>query len=169
MDIEREQYLVGRILDGEREQFAHLVEEYQDRLLTFVFRMVHNREDAEDLVQESFIRAFESLSSFRFQSRFSTWLYQIAYNRTLNSIRRHRTRRQAEGAVAADLLVEKHDGEFEKLELAQIIEKALSSIRDEFGAACICITARSGAIRKSPGSWGSPSIRSNSIYGAARS
>ncbi len=70
---------------------AHaLIEAHQDRLHAFIWRMVRNNHDAEDLCQESFFRAFQALDSFDVSYRFSTWLFTIGYRLCLNAMRRKR-------------------------------------------------------------------------------
>ena len=65
---------------GDREAFRTLVERYQSRMLRLVSQVIRSREDAEDIVQESFVKAYLSLGSFRGQSSFYTWMYRIAFN-----------------------------------------------------------------------------------------
>ena len=70
--------------------FAMLVEGYQDRLFGLIFSLVQNREQAEDLTQEIFVKAYFALSSFEGQSAFYTWLYRIASNHCLDHLRKKR-------------------------------------------------------------------------------
>ncbi len=69
---------------GEREAFDRLVERYQRDVYRLCYRFVNNHEDAHDLAQESFIKAYRALDRFRGDSAFSTWLYRIAVNACLN-------------------------------------------------------------------------------------
>ena len=69
-----------------------LVERYKQRLYATVYHMTSNHEDANDLVQETFIKAYRSLNSFRGNSSFYTWIYRIAVNRTINHLKRRRNR-----------------------------------------------------------------------------
>jgi RNA polymerase sigma factor (sigma-70 family) len=73
-------HLINRILEGDTSGFAVLVDRYKDLAYTIAVRITGNREDAEEVVQDAFVKAFRSLSAFRRQSRFSTWLYRIVYN-----------------------------------------------------------------------------------------
>ena len=70
--------LVRSILSGDRERFELLVERYQTRLLNFIYRTIGDREKAEDLVQEVFIRVYRHLHRFDRSKKFSTWAYTIA-------------------------------------------------------------------------------------------
>jgi len=69
---------------GEREAFDRLVERYQRDVYRLCYRFVNNHEDAHDLAQESFVKAYRALDRFRGESAFSTWLYRIAVNACLN-------------------------------------------------------------------------------------
>ncbi len=68
--------------------FAGLVAKYQDRIFNTIYRMHHNRAEAEELAQETFLRALERISQFRSQSRFYTWIFRIAVNLTISHRRR---------------------------------------------------------------------------------
>lgn len=71
---------VQQVLSGNTSAFAYFVEAYQDMAITIAHRICGNMQDAEDVVQESFVKAFRNLHSFRSDSKFSTWLYRIVYN-----------------------------------------------------------------------------------------
>jgi len=71
--------------------FGRLVERYQDALFNGIYRMVSRREDAEDLAQETFVRAFKAIASFKGRSSFYTWLYSIAINLVISHRRKNST------------------------------------------------------------------------------
>jgi RNA polymerase sigma-70 factor, ECF subfamily len=79
--------LVARFLAGERPAFTRLVERYENRLLNFIYRMIGDRDRAEDLVQETFIRVYRHLHRFDQSKKFSTWVYTIASNLAKNELR----------------------------------------------------------------------------------
>jgi RNA polymerase sigma-70 factor (ECF subfamily) len=79
--------LVASFLDGEERAFQELVERYQTRLLNFIYRTIGDRERAEDLVQEVFIRVYRHLHRFDRTKKFSTWIYTIASNLAKNELR----------------------------------------------------------------------------------
>ena len=79
--------VVGVFLTGEERAFQELVERYQTRLLNFVYRTIGDREKAEDLVQEVFIRVYRHLHRFDRTKKFSTWIYTIASNLAKNELR----------------------------------------------------------------------------------
>ena len=79
--------VVAAFLDGEKRAFGELVERYQTRLLNFVYRTTGDRERAEDLVQETFIRVYRHLHRFDQSKKFSTWVYTIVSNLAKNELR----------------------------------------------------------------------------------
>jgi RNA polymerase sigma-70 factor (ECF subfamily) len=81
--------IIRKILNGNINEFRILVERYQKMIFRTCMGFIHNSDDAEDLTQEVFIQAYKSLSKFRQESSFSTWLYRIAVNASLNKVRRN--------------------------------------------------------------------------------
>jgi RNA polymerase sigma-70 factor (ECF subfamily) len=80
--------LVKRINNGDKEAFRALVEKYQRKVFSIAYGMVHNREDAMDLTQDAFLKAFYNLGRFEGSSSFYTWLYRIVVNVCIDHIRR---------------------------------------------------------------------------------
>lgn len=80
--------LAGRAQAGDRQAFTQLVRSYQDRVFHFILRMHGGRDEAMDLTQETFLKAFRALPGWQPEARFSTWLFQIARNATLDVLRR---------------------------------------------------------------------------------
>ncbi len=79
--------LVRNARQGDDEAFGMLVEQYQDQIYGYVSRMLHDPEEAEDVAQEVFIRAYQNLAGFREAASFQTWLYRIATNLTIDAAR----------------------------------------------------------------------------------
>ncbi|QYA24046.1 RNA polymerase sigma factor [Gramella sp. MT6] len=89
-----DQYLVERTLEGDTAAFGELVDRYQNFVFTIAIRILKVTEEAEEVGQDSFIKAYDSLKSFRGDSKFSTWLYRIVYHKSLDRLKmnkRHRT------------------------------------------------------------------------------
>lgn len=84
--------LVRRTLAGERECFGDLVERYQSRLVSYLYRMVRNLDEAHDLAQEVFVRVYQALDRFDPHYRFSTWVFRVAQNAAIDVIRKRRFR-----------------------------------------------------------------------------
>jgi RNA polymerase sigma-70 factor (ECF subfamily) len=80
--------LIRRAKKGDPRAFGSLVERYQRRVVSVAFAVVHNQEDAHELAQETFIRAYENIGGFESRSSFSTWLYRIAANIAIDFRRR---------------------------------------------------------------------------------
>ncbi len=80
--------LVERAQAGEQAAFATLIEAHGDKIYSYLARMLNDREEALDLAQETFVRAWESMGRFRGGASFSTWLYRIATNLAIDSLRR---------------------------------------------------------------------------------
>lgn len=81
-----EKQLIQKVLKGDSSAFAHFVDTYQDMAVTIAYRICENRQDAEDIVQNAYIKAFHNLHTFRSDSKFSTWFYRIVYNTALSHI-----------------------------------------------------------------------------------
>lgn len=111
-DLRTDLELVGSAQGGDRRAFSELVKRHQRGLLRLSLRFVKEMETAEDVVQESFIKAYEKLASFEGRASFKSWLYQIAVNTARNRLRERRhdmadiqTIQVAVGAVAETILV----------------------------------------------------------------
>ena len=85
--------LVRAVLDGDATAYRGLVERYQGRIYSVCYGMVRNTEDARDLAQDAFVKAYQNLSRFRLQSSFYTWLCRIAMNVSIDHLRRQKVRR----------------------------------------------------------------------------
>ena len=84
--------LVRRVQGGNLPAYDELVRRYQERIYATLYHMTSNHEDANDLAQESFIKAFQAIRSFKGDSSFFTWLYRIAVNKTINFLKQRRNR-----------------------------------------------------------------------------
>lgn len=137
-----ERALIERAAAGEAAAFEPLVEAYQSRVYTICLRMLGNEEDAADAAQEAFIRAYTSLASFRFESRFSTWLTRLTGNVCLDMLRK---RRRSRVISFNDMTGEEDDAppdipddrfspedELEKKELRAAVREALDRLPEEY-------------------------------------
>ncbi|MEO9485778.1 MAG: RNA polymerase sigma factor [Ekhidna sp.] len=86
--MKTETELIDRILKGEWRNFAILVDKYEAKVFNYVNYLMNNREDAEEMVQDTFIKAYRSLSQFRGEASFSTWLIRIAHRNCLTHFRK---------------------------------------------------------------------------------
>lgn len=112
MTREQEAMIVRKVLQGDVNAFEKLVTEYEKAVYAITQRMTGNAEDAADMTQETFIKAYNSLSSFRGDSKFSVWLYRIANNVCLDFLRSKNRR------PTVSLSTEDDDGEETQLDIA---------------------------------------------------
>lgn len=99
--------LVRSSQDGDLRAFDELVRRYQQRVYATVYHMTSNHEDADDLTQESFIKAYKALKRFKGDSSFYTWVYRIAVNRTINFLKQRNRRSFHMSLNDMDMQVEK--------------------------------------------------------------
>ena len=112
MTPEHEKHCIERVLKGDANAFEHLVHAYEKTVYNLALRTLGNREDAEDVTQEAFLKAYRSLGSYRGDSKFSVWLYRIVSNLCLDLLR-SRQRKPVQS-----LTVEDDDGEIGELEIS---------------------------------------------------
>jgi len=87
-----ESELVARARRGDLAAYDELIKRYQERIYATIYHMTSNHEDANDLAQESFLKAYQALKSFKGGSSFYTWLYRIAVNKTINFLKQRKNR-----------------------------------------------------------------------------
>lgn len=85
-----ETHIIHRILKGETSLYEYFLDKYSQQVFILIIRIVENQEDAEELTQDTFLKAFEHLSSFKAESSFSTWIYHIAYNTAISATRKRK-------------------------------------------------------------------------------
>jgi RNA polymerase sigma-70 factor (ECF subfamily) len=122
--------LIGRILNGDTSGYAVLVERYKDLAFTIAYRILGKREDAEEVVQDAFVKAFQNLSSFRQKAKFSTWLYRIIYN---TAVSKHRQRKPGWQSIEESAIPDNAE-EFipgEEEERHQTLETAMMHLPEE--------------------------------------
>ncbi len=88
MILKKDSYYIARVLDGRTSEYANLINKYKDMIFTLAIRITGNREDAEEVTQDVFLKAFNGLADFKGTSKFSTWIYKIAYNQSVSYIRK---------------------------------------------------------------------------------
>ena len=115
-------------LAGDTEAFAALVKQHQKMVFAITFRMTGSLADAEDLTQETFLRAFRQLDSFRGQSKFSTWLCQIAMNLSLNWRARENRRGEIHFQWAENVISENDSRDGFPDELSRRVQMALNKL-----------------------------------------
>lgn len=144
--MSRETRLVRRLRDRDERAFREMVDEYGDRVFNLTYRMLGNREEAEDLAQEVFITVFKSIDTFRGDSKFSTWLYRITANHCKNRIK-YLARRHDRGKAELDERAEgggadgpslgaprpspRPDMQLEGAEMERVLQEAIAELEEE--------------------------------------
>ena len=90
MTITNDQLYIDKVIKGDVNAFAHLADAYKNMVFSLAFKMTKNREEAEEVSQDTFIKAFKNLHKFKGDSKFSTWLYRIAYHACLDAIKKNK-------------------------------------------------------------------------------
>jgi RNA polymerase sigma factor (sigma-70 family) len=131
--------LIQQALAGSQPAFATLVKRYEKYVFTLVLRWVRNREEANEVAQDCFLKAFRYLGDFRGESKFTTWLYKIAYTTSLNHLRRHkpdiRSLDDDEQPLAlADSGTPDAGHEMERIERQVALQDAISLLSEEDAA-----------------------------------
>ena len=97
---------IERVLSGDKSSYAILIERHKNMVFTIANRIMRNREEAEEVSQDAFLKAYRSLKKFKKESKFSTWLYKIVYNQCISELRKRKI-----NFVSVD------DGENEQLDI----------------------------------------------------
>jgi|TARA_B110000046_G_C13026009_1_gene414135 RNA polymerase sigma factor (sigma-70 family) len=90
MTSTKDQLYIDKVINGDTNAFAYLVDAYKDMVFSLAFKMTKNREEAEEVSQDTFIKAFKNLNKFKGDSKFSTWLYRIGYHACLDAIKKNK-------------------------------------------------------------------------------
>ena len=138
-----EQALVERAKAGDPEAFSRLVDKYERKIFRLAKHITQNDEDAEDVLQESFLKAYSNLDNFQMQSKFYTWLVRIAVNEALMKLRKRKSDRSVsldepheteEDTVTREIAVWDDDPEkkFSRDEIHDILQKAVDQLKPAF-------------------------------------
>jgi len=135
MKIRDDNDYIGRVLSGDVSAYASLVAKHKNLVFSIVLKIVNNREDAEEISQDVFLKAYQSLSTFERKSKFSTWLYRIAYNAAISKTRKKRVEMVAiEETVITNYSLDeigRNMNELEENDRQLILEKALQRLPEE--------------------------------------
>jgi RNA polymerase sigma-70 factor (ECF subfamily) len=131
-----DEVLIALVQQGEQGAYRILVERYQERIRNLIYSIFHEPGIVDDLAQEVFIKAYEALGQFRFQSTFYTWLYRIAVNKCRDELRKRKVRRwlslqtlleSSDKDLSSKIVVEPRDNEMQEL-----IAFGLQSLPDKY-------------------------------------
>ena len=104
MPYKDDRYYIEKVLEGDATAFTELVDRHKDNAFTLAFRITGNREEAEEIAMDAFVKVYRSLGNFRNDSRFTTWLYRIVQNEAISALRK----RTPETAPLDETLVENY-------------------------------------------------------------
>jgi len=126
---------IEKTLKGDANAFAFLIDKYKDMVFTLAIKMVKSREEAEEVSQDAFLKAYKYLPNFKGDSKFSTWLYKIAYNASLDAIKKKKSEYNTisidEITINYIASVETVLDEIERKERVEIINDCLEQLEEE--------------------------------------
>ena len=104
MKEEIEDIIIDKIIQGDKSACRIIIDKYKSFVFNLAFRIVNNREDAEEVTQDSFIKAFRYLESFNRKAKFSTWLYRITFNTAVSKTRKKKVEKNSINDVPEEML-----------------------------------------------------------------
>lgn len=123
------------VLEGDVSKYSYFIEKYKGMAFSIAYRIVNNREDAEEVVQDAFMKAFRSLGKFRRGSKFSTWFYRIVVNTSLSRVRSRMPKLDTfDENEVGDALVERVESAYRGLDLSEqkaFVNEALEELKME--------------------------------------
>lgn len=135
MELYSDTYYIHRVQKGNTACFACLLDKYSHSVFSLIFKVIQNREDAEELTQDVFIKVFKHLSSFNETCSFSTWLYRIAYNTAISETRKKKRELLPINENLIDNVSEKEIEEMlertDNTTQLEMLEKALAQLPSE--------------------------------------
>lgn len=135
MTIKDDQTYIDKTLKGDTNAFAYLIDKYKNMVFTLALKMVKHKEEAEEISQDTFIKAYKNLAKFKGEAKFSTWLYKIAYHRCLDCIKKNKEKYQIDTIneitinkiQSTDTILES----IERKERAKIIEQCMLELPED--------------------------------------
>jgi RNA polymerase sigma-70 factor (ECF subfamily) len=138
-----ENEIILRVIEGDQRAFAELVDRHKDKAMTLAIRMLKNRSEAEEVLQDAFIRAYKALPSFERKSSFSTWFYRIVFNvcssalskrgnNTLLSIDVETNNDEVKFEIPSE--DDEPDIELESKEFTEIVRKEISAMDESYSS-----------------------------------
>ena len=134
MSANEDNHYIERIINGDTAAFAFLVEKYKNMAFTIAVNIVKDAEDAEEIAQDCFIKVYKALPRFKRQSKFSTWLYRIVYNASIDKSRRRQNFQSVDLEEMHYDLIEDGLNELELMtarEQQEIVQKAVKRLPED--------------------------------------
>lgn len=135
MGQEQDNIYINKVLNGDRNAYAYLVDKYKTMVYSLAYNITKNRDEAEEVAQETFIKAYQSLRNYQGKAKFSSWLYRIVYNAAISNIRKYEKGKITidEANVPESLYVEskKNHELLSAEERKRFLEMALNSLEED--------------------------------------
>jgi len=135
MKYQDDNYYIERVLGGDTAAYATLVAKHKNLVFSIALKILNNREDAEEIAQDCFIKVFQALKTFERKSKFSTWLYRIVYNAAISRTRKKRLEQVPMDNYIIDNYTEDEMvpgmGDIDPEEQKVMVEKALARLSDD--------------------------------------
>ncbi len=152
MNYKEDSFYINKVLKGNLSSFAKLVEKHKSMAYTLALRISKNHEDAEEIAQDSFMKVYNSLSSFKQDSKFSTWLYKIIYNTAISRFRK----KQIESYSLDESIIDNkanevsHDGlnALHQKQRKQIISEVIAKLKVDEGVAMTLFYLNENSIKE---------------------
>lgn len=132
---ETDNYLVEEVMAGHAKAFAVLVDRYKDMVFTLAVSLLRDRQEAEEIAQDTFLKVYKALPKFQNKSKFSTWIYRIVYNESISRLRRKKTNlisvEDLSYGELADSFEEMEPEWLEKEERKRKLFEAISLLKEE--------------------------------------
>lgn len=133
-----DEILIQRALQGHQQAYAAILGKYENYVFTLCLRIVKNREEAHEVTQDTFLKAFRSLHTFREEAKLSTWLYKIAYSTSLNHLRKKRPEILSLDDSEKPVMIAETSSngsiEIEKKEYQALLQKAITQLSPDDAA-----------------------------------
>jgi RNA polymerase sigma factor (sigma-70 family) len=135
VEHQQDNIYITKVIEGDRNAFAYLVDKYKTMVYSLALRLVKDKEEAEEISQDAFIKAYQSLASFKGNAKFSSWLYRIVYNTSISMLRQQSAGRVSldETNIAETLYLESKENydTLSTTERKKYLEKALDSLESD--------------------------------------
>jgi RNA polymerase sigma-70 factor (ECF subfamily) len=132
-----DQEIIDSVRKGNSSDYSILVDRYKNKAFSMLKRMLKNEFDAEEILQDCFLKAYKSLNNFKGEAKFSTWFYRIVYNSALTKLSSQKRRTETEMTSVEDhinLESEYNSNEIEKMDVNHLIHKTISKLPERYSA-----------------------------------
>ena len=129
--------IIESVVKGNQSDFSILIDRYKDRAFSLLVRMLKNEMDAEEVLQDCFLKTYKALESFKFESKFSTWFYRIVYNTALTKLSGAKRKIENDMSSIEDHLSLQSNYDFnvsEKTDTAEFLNKIVNSLPEKYAA-----------------------------------